>query len=210
MVPLSVVEVATTSDDAEREVRSRPAAGAVGVVILIRPVALFETAETVSRSGASRVDRLAERVGSTPFFAYDRRLITSRVDLLRSVLPADGLDLSYAVKANPMPAVVQHLAGLVDAFDVASALEMKTALDTAMPASQSASQDRERPTPSSTQAVAAGVTIEMESSERSRAASIEIGEQARNSAARGRAGQSGLSGQGIWHAHGRRAPAIRH
>ena len=32
-----------------------------------------------------------------------------------------GIDLSYAVKANPMPAVVQHLAGLVDSLDVASA-----------------------------------------------------------------------------------------
>ena len=35
-----------------------------------------------------------------------------------------------------MPAVVQHLAGLVDSFDVASALEMRTALDTPMPAGQ--------------------------------------------------------------------------
>ena len=33
-----------------------------------------------------------------------------------------------------MPAVVQHLGGLVDSFDVASAGEMKVALDTPMPA----------------------------------------------------------------------------
>ena len=32
-----------------------------------------------------------------------------------------------------MPAVVQHLAGLVDSFDVASALELRTALDTPVP-----------------------------------------------------------------------------
>ena len=42
-----------------------------------------------------------------------------------------SVELSYAVKANPMPAVVQHLSGLVDSFDVASAGEMRTALDTA-------------------------------------------------------------------------------
>ena len=33
-----------------------------------------------------------------------------------------------------MPAVVQHLSGLVDGFDVASAAEMLVALDTPMPA----------------------------------------------------------------------------
>jgi diaminopimelate decarboxylase len=79
--------------------------------------------------GGVPLDRLAARVGSTPFFAYDRAAITERVALLRATLPAD-VRLSYAIKANPMPAVVQHLSGLVDAFDVASAAEMRTALDT--------------------------------------------------------------------------------
>ena len=58
------------------------------------------------------VDRLAERVGSTGFFAYDRGMLTRRIELLRGTLPP-GIDLSYAIKANPMPAVVQHLSGLV-------------------------------------------------------------------------------------------------
>jgi diaminopimelate decarboxylase len=82
--------------------------------------------------GGVPLDRLADRVGGTPFFAYDRRLLTERIELLRATLPA-GIDLSYAVKANPMPAVVQHLSGLVDSFDVASAAEMLVALDTPMP-----------------------------------------------------------------------------
>ena len=72
---------------------------------------------------------------ATPFFAYDRALLTARVELLRSTLPTQ-INLSYAVKANPMPAVVQHLAALVDSFDVASALEMRTALDTPMRAAK--------------------------------------------------------------------------
>ena len=79
--------------------------------------------------GGVPLGRLAERVGSTPFFAYDRALLTERVALLRATLPT-GVDLSYAIKANPMPAVVQHLSGLVDSFDVASAAELRTALDT--------------------------------------------------------------------------------
>jgi diaminopimelate decarboxylase len=123
--------------------------------------------------GGIPIDRLAERVGSTPFFAYDRELITSRVNLLRSVLPA-GIHLSYAVKANPMPAVVQHLAGLVDACDVASTFEMKTALDTGMPASRISFAGPGKTTAELTQAVAAGVTIEMESPNEA-ARIIEIG-----------------------------------
>jgi diaminopimelate decarboxylase len=112
--------------------------------------------------GGIDVDRLAERVGSTPFFAYDRGLLTSRIELLRATLPAD-IELSYAVKANPMPAVVQHLSGFVDAFDVASALEMRTALDTPMPANRVSFAGPGKTPSELTQAVAAGVTIEMES-----------------------------------------------
>lgn len=125
-------------------------------------IALFDVAGDCLVAGGIPVDRLAERVGCTPFFAYDRRLITSRVEFLRSVLPA-GIQLSYAVKANPMPAVVQHLARLVDACDVASAHEMKTALDTQMPASRISFAGPGKTTAELTQAIAAGVTIEMES-----------------------------------------------
>ena len=112
--------------------------------------------------GGLPVGRLAERVGSTPFFAYDRAHLTRRVDLLRKTLP-DSIDLSYAVKANPMPAVVQHLAGLTDSLDVASALEMRTALDTPMPASRISFAGPGKTAIEIRQAVAAGVTIEMES-----------------------------------------------
>ena len=112
--------------------------------------------------GGIPLERLAERVGGTPLFAYDRRLLTERIELLRSTLPA-GIDLSYAVKANPMPAVVQHLSGLVDSFDVASAAEMRVALDTPMPADHVSFAGPGKTPAELTQAIAAGVTIEMES-----------------------------------------------
>ena len=70
---------------------------------------------------------------------------------------------SYAVKANPMPAVVSHLSGLVDAFDVASAAEMHTALDTGKPAERVSFAGPGKTPDELSQAVAAGVTIEMES-----------------------------------------------
>lgn len=112
--------------------------------------------------GGVPVERLAARVGTTPYFAYDRALITGRVAALRATLPST-IRLSYAVKANPMPAVVQHLAGLVDAFDVASAHEMHTALDTTMPPAQVSFAGPGKTEAEIAQAVAAGVTIELES-----------------------------------------------
>jgi diaminopimelate decarboxylase len=116
----------------------------------------------IQEVGGIRLDRLAERVGGTPFFAYDRGRLTQRVALLRSTLPA-GIELGYAVKANPMPAVVQHLSALVDSLDVASAGEMRVALDTPMPAERVSFAGPGKTPAELTQAVAAGVTIEMES-----------------------------------------------
>jgi len=112
--------------------------------------------------GGVPVGRLAARIGGTPFFAYDRRLLSERVAHLRATLPSN-VELSYAVKANPMPAVVQHLSGLVDSFDVASALEMRTALDTPMPATRVSFAGPGKTDAELTQAIAAGVTLEMES-----------------------------------------------
>lgn len=74
------------------------------------------------------ITTLAARVGQTPFFAYDRSLLRGRVAELREALPR-GIKLHYAMKANPMPAVVGLMAGLVDGIDVASAGELQVALD---------------------------------------------------------------------------------
>lgn len=112
--------------------------------------------------GGLPASRLAARVGSTPFFAYDRRLLTERVALLRRLLPG-GIDLSYAVKANPMPAVVQHLAALVDSLDVASAGELRVALDTPLSADRISFAGPGKTQAEIDRAVASGVTIEMES-----------------------------------------------
>jgi diaminopimelate decarboxylase len=116
---------------------------------------------TIRAVGGVPLDRLAERVGSTPFFAYDRRLLGERVASLRAALPA--VELSYAIKANPMPAMVQYLSGLVDAFDVASAGELKVALDTPMPAERVSFAGPGKTTTELRQAIAAGATIELES-----------------------------------------------
>jgi len=114
------------------------------------------------RVGGLLLERLAARVGSTPFFAYDRELVTQRVAEVRAALP-DDLDLGYAVKANPMPAVVQHLSHLVDTLDVASAGEMAVALDTGTPADRITFAGPGKTDDELRRAVAAGVLVEVES-----------------------------------------------
>jgi len=78
--------------------------------------------------GGQRLSLLAARVGQTPFYAYDRAALRAQVAHLRQVLPP-SVKLHYAMKANPMPAVVAFMAGLVDGIDVASGGELKVALD---------------------------------------------------------------------------------
>jgi diaminopimelate decarboxylase len=131
--------------------------------VTLRPmIAAFGTMDGQLAVGGMPLDRLTARVGATPYFAYDRRLLTERIGLLRAAMPPE-LKLSYAVKANPMPAIVQHLAGLVDGMDVASAFEMQTALDTPMPPSRVYFAGPGKSEAEIVRAVAAGVTIEMES-----------------------------------------------
>ncbi|MDI5967111.1 pyridoxal-dependent decarboxylase, exosortase A system-associated [Streptantibioticus silvisoli] len=122
----------------------------------------FERRDGVLLVGGIPADRLAERVGRTPFFAYDRALIDQRVGEVRAALPA-GIELSYAVKANPMPALLQHMAGLVDGFDVASAGELGEALNTTTPPHRVSFAGPGKSTAELRQAVAAGVTVELES-----------------------------------------------
>ena len=124
--------------------------------------------------GGISLTRLAERVGQTPFYAYDRKLITERVQHLRNSLPEE-IHIHYAIKANPMPAVVQHMAGLVDGFDLASAGEMKTALDSTMPAAKISMAGPGKTDKELRQAVAAGITINLESEGEMRRAT-QIGE----------------------------------
>lgn len=112
--------------------------------------------------GNMPLNRLAQRVGQTPFYAYDRQALTWRVERLRQSMPAK-LKIHYAMKANPMPAVVQHMATLVDGLDLASAGEMKVALDTPMPVEYiSFAGPGKRPLELQ-QAIAAGVTLNVES-----------------------------------------------
>ena len=92
------------------------------------PMGQFPVQDGQLQVGGETLTTLAARVGQTPFYAYDRGLLRQRVAQLRQVLPPQ-VKLHYAMKANPMPAVVGLMAGLVDGIDVASGGELKVALD---------------------------------------------------------------------------------
>lgn len=126
------------------------------------PMTQFSVVNNELIVGGIPLSRLAERIGQTPFYAYDRNLLSQRVAELRQALP-DNLKLHYAMKANPMPALVGFMAALVDGIDVASAGELKVALDAgADPREISFAGPGKRQT-ELRQAVAAGVLINIES-----------------------------------------------
>lgn len=122
----------------------------------------FPVKNNLLHIGGVPLTQLAMRAGKTPFYAYDRKAITSRIKYLRSYLP-DTLKLHYAVKANPMPALVNHISTLVDGFDVASGGELKTVLDTTMPPDEISFAGPGKTVSELKSAIAAGITLNVES-----------------------------------------------
>ncbi len=126
------------------------------------PMDAFPTVDGELIVGGLPLSRLAERIGQTPFYAYDRGLLRRRVAELRAALPA-SIKLHYAMKANPMPALVGLMATLVDGIDVASAGEMRAALDAGADAQEISFAGPGKRDEELRQAVAAGILINVES-----------------------------------------------
>jgi diaminopimelate decarboxylase len=84
------------------------------------------------------------------------------VALLRRKLPT-AIRLHYAVKANPMPALVQHLVTLVDGLDVASLGELQTALNSGISAAAVSFAGPGKQLRELAAALSAGITINVES-----------------------------------------------
>ncbi len=128
----------------------------------------FDTFRDELQVGGLPLSLLAERVGQTPFYAYDRALIAARIHAVRQVLPP-GVRLHYAIKANPMPALVGWVRPLVDGMDVASAGELKLALDAGADAASIGFAGPGKREAELRQAVASGVLLHVESARELRA-----------------------------------------
>jgi diaminopimelate decarboxylase len=105
---------------------------------------------------------LVQRVGRTPFYVYDRSALADRVAHLRRSLPRE-IVLHYAIKANPLPALVGFMSGQVDGLDVASGGELRIALDAGMDPSQISFAGPGKTEAELAQAVAAGILVNAES-----------------------------------------------
>jgi diaminopimelate decarboxylase len=122
----------------------------------------FDTVNGELALGGLPLSRLIERVGQTPAYLYDREKLRQRVADVRAALPP-SVGLHYAVKANPMPALVGFMRPLVDGLDVASAGELALALDAGADAQHVSFAGPGKRDEELRQAVAAGVLINLES-----------------------------------------------
>ena len=112
--------------------------------------------------GGMPLTRLAMRVGRTPFYVYDRRVLDERMAELRKAIPAE-VQVHYAIKANPMPALVAHMGRMVDGLDVASGGELRVALDAEVDPLNISFAGPGKTEAELAQAVAAGILINVES-----------------------------------------------
>ncbi len=122
----------------------------------------FKVVDNCLQIGGQALTDIARQVGKTPFYAYDSHVIGAQVEKLRAALPS-GIHLHYAMKANPMPQVVQYLAGITDGLDVASAGELRVALETGVEPASISFAGPGKSDADLRAAVAGGVIINMES-----------------------------------------------
>ncbi len=127
----------------------------------------FKTENNQLLFGGQTLARLALRAGQTPFYAYSRNLIQERIRSLRAQLDPN-VHLHYAIKANPMPALVQFVAREVHGLDVASGGELHIALNAGgAPLHMSFAGPGKREAELA-QALATGVLIHLESEHQAR------------------------------------------
>ncbi|MBV8238787.1 MAG: pyridoxal-dependent decarboxylase, exosortase A system-associated [Sphingomonas sp.] len=121
--------------------------------------------------GRAAGDLVAE--AGSPCFVYDPAIVAARVARFRAALP--GVDLHYAMKANPFPPLLAAIAPLVDGIDVASAGELALAL-TARPAGSISFAGPGKRDAELEAAIAAGATLNVESANEARRA-LAIGDR---------------------------------
>ena len=108
------------------------------------------------------VTELVHMVGTTPCYIYDCQALGAKVAEFRRQMPTK-LRLHYAIKANPMPAVVGFMAQQVDGLDVASHQEMLVALGSRKDPANISFAGPAKGEHELKAAVAAGITINVES-----------------------------------------------
>lgn len=112
--------------------------------------------------GGVRARDLVARAGGAPLFVYDAARIAARVAALRRAMPA-GLDVHYAVKANPFAPLLAFMAGQVQGFDIASGGELAALQALGVPGHRIGFAGPGKRAADIAAAIAAGVTLHVES-----------------------------------------------
>jgi diaminopimelate decarboxylase len=112
--------------------------------------------------GNHPLSHIEKLVSGTPFSVYSRQFIINRIKQLTNTLPSE-ISLHYAIKANPLPSLVQLMATQVSGFDVASKKEMLLAIQTGMPAEKVSFAGPGKTAEDIEAAIIAGVTLHVES-----------------------------------------------
>lgn len=123
---------------------------------------LFESQNHVLLVNGIALPQIKLQVGQTPFYVYDRSIIEKKINLIRKQLP-QKLKLHYAVKANPMQALVDYIAPLTDGLDVASASELIVARNSGINTQQISFAGPGKNPHELSMAIASGVTLNVES-----------------------------------------------
>jgi diaminopimelate decarboxylase len=116
----------------------------------------------------------AEQAGA-PCFVYDPAVVAARIARFREAFPS--VDLHFAIKANPFPPLLAAITPLVDGLDVASAGELRRALDVKPAAAISFAGPGKRDAELAA-AIEAGATLNLESegeADRALAAAARVG-----------------------------------
>jgi len=91
------------------------------------PMSQFKSLDGELLVNGKKLSELKGKAGKRAFYAYDRSIMTHKINSFRQSMPAE-LKLHYAIKANPMPELVNFIAAQVDGLDVASGNELEVAL----------------------------------------------------------------------------------
>jgi diaminopimelate decarboxylase len=139
------------------------------------PLNHFDVEDHCLLIGKQKFTDILSQHKDVPAYIYDSSVIKRKIDSLRNILP-ESMHIHYAMKANPMPEVVNYVQGLVDGLDVASGLELKVALASGMDPKEISFAGPGKSIDELTLAIKSGITINLESeTELHRAA--KIGEQ---------------------------------
>lgn len=122
----------------------------------------YESVGGVLAVAGQPVTHWVDAAGGTPLFLYSADMVRARIAQLRQAMPT-RLALHYAIKANPLPPILEMMSGLVDGFDIASGGELAIVRGTGIDLSRVSFAGPGKRDSELAAAIEAGVTINLES-----------------------------------------------